>query len=129
MAILQNGPYIVLGGREGGVRIFDIRSERVLKDLQSPHTMAVKAIAVHGTGTGFATGSLDGSVNVVSSSRFEVVAMWEELHPKTSYISLGGKSLGVTALAVGKGSGTVFSCGGDGTIKCGWPAGGGEGDE
>ena len=74
VAILQNGPYIVLGGREGGVRIFDIRSERVLKDLQSPHTMAVKAIAVHGTGTGFATGSLDGSVNVVSSSRCVVTA-------------------------------------------------------
>jgi len=120
VSLLPTGPYLLCGGRDGGLRLFDLRMGRVLKDLAG-HDMAIKGMAVRGNGATFATGSLDGNLQLCRADKLDVVATWPEAHTKTSFLTQGGKSFGVTGLDVGAASGALFSCGGDGTVKCCWP--------
>ena len=110
---------LFLGGREGEVSVFDLRREGVVHTM-SAHNLSVKMISIDVERQVFATGSTDGDLKLWDLYGWDLKQEWADVHHKTTFMSQGGKTFGITQVACGP-SGTLYSCGSDGTIKAFWP--------
>jgi len=109
---------LVIGGKNGELSVFDIRREGIVKAFTA-HDLNIKAICVDERRDVMATGSVDGDVKLWDLRSWDLKQSWTDTHHKQMFMTHGAKPFGVTDIRIGS-SGSLYSCGADGTVKAYW---------
>lgn len=111
LAYLPKSPYLLSGGRDAMLRVWDLSNEKVATVSEQPaHWYTVNHIAVSPDGTLFATASRDKTIKIWDSANFELLKVVDTLR-------LGSHTRSVNRLLwLPK---ALISCGDDGLVM-GW---------
>jgi WD40 repeat protein len=110
LAYLPQSPYLISGGRDAMLRVWDLSREGIMVSEQPAHWYTVNDIAVSPEGSLFATASRDKTVKIWDSSNFELLKVLDTLR-------LGSHARSVNRLLWLPES--LISCGDDG-LAMGW---------
>lgn len=106
---------LISGGRKGEINHFDLRQRKVRNTFQA-HDSAIKCLAIDPQEEFYVTGSAEGDIRVWTLNSNQLSFAFQGEHSKNTFFRSVGSTSGVTQVSI-NGSGHLFSCGADGSMK------------